>query len=504
MAAEKGKLTRSSMADQSMETDSLLEKEVGLENGEHEKALAKFLDDTKWKATHTLHFAFAATVWFSQGVLITVDSLSFSAIQKSFKLKDVELGYYNAALAIGILVGCMPTSLADSMGRRPVFLAYIFGTSIVACLQGIAGTYGQLLLLRVFLGICVAGVWLITPTIIAESLPTKNRGFYLLLYCSLWPVGASVAVGLSKLTLPRWRMTLSMSGVPTAMAAILAYCLLPESSRFNIIKGRWARVKDHIKTNLLADSADANPRELEQIPDTKLGESSISAIEKGKVNVTKASDLIESNTCSKIWSESIGALAKRPEQHFSFFTVFLTWFFVSGASWGLSTWLPTIIERKEQGGKFGMDTFRVILFNSACDCFSIVLAAFVVERLGRKPLLKFGFCGSAIFAFCLSFARGEISTMICSGLHQMTQAIIWIVLAAFTAESFGTQLRSSVYALANMGARISMIVSTIVTGVFIAKDVNAPIYIVGCLYVAGFFVTFLLPPETMGKTLKNY
>ena len=100
-----------------METDSLLEKEVGRENREHEKVLSRFLDEAKWKATHTLHFAFAAMVWFSQGVLITVDSLSFSAIQRSFKLKDVELGYYNAALAVGILIGCMPTSLADSMGR---------------------------------------------------------------------------------------------------------------------------------------------------------------------------------------------------------------------------------------------------------------------------------------------------------------------------------------------------------------------------------------------------
>eukprot|EP00944_MAST-04C_sp_MAST-4C-sp1_P013731 g13731.t1 len=487
-----------------METDSLLEKEVGRENREHEKVLSRFLDEAKWKATHTLHFAFAAMVWFSQGVLITVDSLSFSAIQRSFKLKDVELGYYNAALAVGILIGCMPTSLADSMGRRPVFMAYVFAASVVACLQGIASTYVQLLLLRVLLGISIAGVWLITPTVIAESLPVKNRGFYLLLYCSFWPVGASVAVGLSKLTLPRWRMTLSMSGLPTVVAAILAYCLLPESSRFNIVKGRWAQVKKHIKTKLLADSVDANPRELEQIPDAKLGESSTSAIEKGKVNVIKASDRVEPNSCSKIWSESIGVLAKRPDQHFSFFAVASTWFFVSGASWGLSTWLPTIIERKEQGGKFGMDPFRVILFNSACDCFSIVLGAFTVERLGRKPLLMFGFCGSAIFAFCLSFARGEISTMICSGLHQMTQAIIWIVLAAFTAESFGTQLRSSVYALSNACARISMLVSTIVTGVFIAKDVNAPIYIVGCLYVAGFFVTFALPPETKGKTLKNY
>ena len=174
---------------------------------------------------------------------------------------------------------------------------------------------------------------------------------FILFVLACWGISA---VGLSKLTLPRWRMTLSMSGLPTVVA-ILAYCFLPESARFNIIKGRWAQVKKYIKTKLLADSVDANPRELEQIPDAKLGESSTSAIEKGKVNIIKASDRVEPNSCSKIWSESIGVLAKRPDQHFSFFAVASTWFFVSGASWGLSTWLPTIIERKEQGGKFGMD-----------------------------------------------------------------------------------------------------------------------------------------------------
>ena len=201
------------------------------------------------------------------------------------------------------------------MGRRPVFCIRLC-TSVVACLQGIASTYLQLLL-RI-------NSWNI-PCGVANHANNNRRiiadeepGILLLLYCSFWPVGASVAVGLSKLTLPRWRMTLSMSGLPTVVAAILAYCLLPESSRFNIVKGRWAQVKKHIKTKLLADSVDANPRELEQIPDAKLGESSTSAIEKGKVNVIKASDRVEPNSCSKIWSESVGVLAKRPDQHFLF------------------------------------------------------------------------------------------------------------------------------------------------------------------------------------------
>ena len=133
-----------------METDSLLEKEVGRENREHEKVLSRFLDEAKWKATHTLHFAFAAWCGFLRGFDHSGFAV-FSAIQKSFKLKDVELGYYNAALAVGILIGCMPTSLADSMGRRPVFMAYVFAASVVACLQGIASTYLQLLLLRLLL-----------------------------------------------------------------------------------------------------------------------------------------------------------------------------------------------------------------------------------------------------------------------------------------------------------------------------------------------------------------
>ena len=174
------------------ETDSLLVKNKSdkkfddadsySNNRKYEEELSNLLDEAIWKKTHTLHMLFAGMIWFSQGVLITVDSLSFSAIQQTFKLKDVQLGYYNAALAMGILIGCLPSSMADSLGRRKVFLTYIFGEAVLACLQGIAGTYGQLLLLRLFLGISAAGVWLLTPTIIAESLPKKDRGFYLLLY----------------------------------------------------------------------------------------------------------------------------------------------------------------------------------------------------------------------------------------------------------------------------------------------------------------------------------
>ena len=54
-----------------------------------------------------------------------------------------------------------------------------------------------------------------------------------------------------------------------------------------------------------------------------------------------------------------------------------------------------------------MDPFRIILFNSICDCFSIIVSAFIIDHLGRKPMIKFGFFFGGIFAFLLSFAKNE-------------------------------------------------------------------------------------------------
>ena len=156
-----------------LETDSLLMKNDKIKKSKNTRCRTniEFLDNTNGKKTRTLHMLFAGMIWFSQGVLITVDSLSFSAIQKAFKLKDVQLGYYNAALAIGILIGCLPTSM-DSIGRRRVFLMYIFAESLFGCLQGFCVTW-TIIIAANFLGMSATGVWLLTPTIIAESLPKK-------------------------------------------------------------------------------------------------------------------------------------------------------------------------------------------------------------------------------------------------------------------------------------------------------------------------------------------
>ena len=112
------------------ETKPLVQsRELATKNGG--EVLAEALDGAALSAFHRVAFFFSAFVWFSQGTLITVDSLCFSAIKKEFKLSDPQLAAYNYNLGAGIFVGALLSSASDVFGRRSVFLAFSLSVNII-------------------------------------------------------------------------------------------------------------------------------------------------------------------------------------------------------------------------------------------------------------------------------------------------------------------------------------------------------------------------------------
>ena len=106
-----------------METDSLLEKRLAGRTASMRRCC--LVSWTKGSGSNP-YLALRVRQWC--GFLRGFDHSGFAVFfgnTRSFKLKDVELGYYNAALAVGILIGCMPTSLADSWAADLSF-AYVF------------------------------------------------------------------------------------------------------------------------------------------------------------------------------------------------------------------------------------------------------------------------------------------------------------------------------------------------------------------------------------------
>jgi len=297
-----------------------------------------------------------------------------------------------------------------------------------------------------------------------------------------------VSVGLVKLALPNWRLALVLSSIPATVLPILAYFYIPESPRYLISKGRYKPVKELIGVLYNESGSGDYKEDYSAIPDAVSSSSEAEAVER---------------TRSQGWG-GYSLLIKRRDLHRPTLFFCLGWTVLAAASWGMSTWLPTIIERKSgKGTSTGkMDPLRIVLINSICDFVIIVIASFAVDSFGRKFILYVGAAGSLAASFLLSLATTEVSAMFLSGLHQMAQAILWIVLAAFTTESFPTDIRSTVYGVANGTARVGMIASIILTGVLITTNVNSPLHLVSACYGTLFVIIFFMPHDTTNKSMR--
>ncbi len=129
--------------------------------------------------------------------------------------------------------------LADRLGRRAAILlaAIMFiGTSICGAMP----TFGWNLAMCFAMGLSAGGMLPIAYTLMAETIPTRHRGWALVLLGGVGLVGGYFASsGLTHLLEPlySWRV-LWLLGLPTGLLLIFFNRFIPESPRFLIMNGR--------------------------------------------------------------------------------------------------------------------------------------------------------------------------------------------------------------------------------------------------------------------------
>lgn len=134
--------------------------------------------------------------------------------------------------------------LADKMGRRAAILlaAIMFiGTSICGAMP----TFEWNLIMCFVMGLSAGGMLPIAYTLLAETIPTKHRGWTLVLLGGVGLVGGFFAAsGLASLLEPHfgWRV-LWLVGLPTGLLLIFFNRFIPESPRFLIMTGREEEAK---------------------------------------------------------------------------------------------------------------------------------------------------------------------------------------------------------------------------------------------------------------------
>jgi putative MFS transporter len=129
--------------------------------------------------------------------------------------------------------------IADIYGRKASILlsAVMFvGTSICGAMPSLAWNIGMCFMM----GAAAGGMLPVTYALLAEMMPSRHRGWSLVLVGGLGAVGGYFAAsGLSALLQPEfgWRI-LWLLNLPTGLALVLLGAFIPESAKFLLARGR--------------------------------------------------------------------------------------------------------------------------------------------------------------------------------------------------------------------------------------------------------------------------
>ena len=225
----------------------------------------------------------ASSFSFLLGYDIGIMSGAKRLIKREFGLTEGEL-----ELLVGILNivsgpgGLISGRLADSLGRRPSAALACTVTLVGALLMATANSFGLLLTGRVITGIGVGCCFHVAPLYLAEIAPKEVRGklisfFDLFInvgilagYLVGWALAPSVtadAAAAAASSSRAWRYMLGIGALPPALN-LLGLLWLPESPRFLVAVGREREAAEVLGRIYAADEADTT---LEVLRDERRG-----------------------------------------------------------------------------------------------------------------------------------------------------------------------------------------------------------------------------------------
>lgn len=394
--------------------------------------------------------------------VITAFGIQQSPGQQTLFLSAAFAGMFAGALIWG--------QVADRFGRRNVFLFTVLLDAVFGLLSAIAPSFWLLVAFRFLTGFAVGGTLPVDYSMLAEFVPTKQRGRFLVYLESFWALG-TIAVALTALVfIPNfapdtgWRWVLAISAIP----GLLGYWIrrgVPESPRYLLIHGR----EDEARA-VLQQIATENGQQLE-----------LGRLE-APVGATKT-------PLAAIWQ---GALLRR--------TVLLsiTWFSLSLGYYGIFTWLPRFFQAQ---GFALLPAYQNTLILALSQIPGYVLAAYLVDRIGRRPTLALYLFASAAASFLFATATGTLSIVIFSNLLSFSLLGAWGALYVYSPELYPTDSRTTGMGWVSAMARLAGIFAPTVGGLLLGRSLPLALGVYAAFFLIGGVAAVFMGAETRNKRL---
>uniref|UniRef100_A0A1J3CIA6 Putative polyol transporter 4 n=1 Tax=Noccaea caerulescens TaxID=107243 RepID=A0A1J3CIA6_NOCCA len=454
-------------------------------------------DDGETRNSRTRKYVMACAFFASlNNVLLGYDVGVMSGavlfIQQDLKITEVQTEVLIGSLSIISLIGSLAGGrTSDSIGRKWTMALAALVFQAGAAVMAVAPSFEVLMIGRTFAGIGIGLGVMIAPVYIAEISPTVARGFLtsfpeifinlgiLLGYVSNYAFsGLSVHIS--------WRIMLAVGILPSVFIGF-ALCVIPESPRWLVLKGQVDKAREVLmKTNERDDEAEERLAEIQ-------------------LAAAKTQGSVE----RPVWRE---LLTPTPAVRQMLIVGFGIQCFqqITGID-ATVYYSPEIL--KDAGIQDETKLLAATVAVGVTKTVFILFATFLIDSVGRKPLLYVSTIGMTLCLFSLSFTL----TFLGQGTLGISLALLFVcgnvaffsvgmgpVCWVLTSEIFPLRLRAQASALGAVGNRVcSGLVAMSFLSVSRAITVGGTFFVFSLVSALSVIFVYVLVPETSGKSLEQ-
>lgn len=414
-------------------------------------------------------FVIFGLVWAADAMQVLAIGFSAPSIAASFSVTVPQALQTGTLFFLGMLVGAFVCGrLADRIGRRPVLFAAIVLDAAFGVASAFAPDLQWLCVARFLTGLGVGGTLPVDYAMMAEFLPADRRGRWLVLLEGFWAVG-TVALALLALVAgtqggEAWRTIFFVTGLPALIGVVLRF-YVPESPLYLNRNGR----------------SDSARKVLQRVAKTN--------------GVNKEIPPLVPQAPEK---KSFVALLSPTLRRRTIFLM-LAWLLISVSYYGVFVYLP--VKLASDGFTFIRgQLFLVVLAIAQLPGYA--LAAYGVEKWGRKPTLIAFLLLSAVGTFAYGF--GQTTGVVVFATLLMSFALLgtWGAIYAFTPEIYPTTLRASGMGTAGAVARLGGLLAPSIVAPIMVSSFGTALSIISALLVLSAASVWLIDVESRNQALE--
>lgn len=351
--------------------------------------------------------------WMFDAMDVGLLSFIILALKNDWGLSAAQMEWIGSVNSIGMAVGAFCFGImADHIGRKPVFIITLLLFSTASGLSAFSMTLSVLLILRFFIGMGLGGELPVASTLVSESVEAHERGRIIVILESFWALGWLLAALIAYYIIPDygWRIAMILSALPAFYALYLRF-ELPDSPRFS---------------------------RAEKLPQ-------------------------KNNTLQKIQD------IFTPPYRQSTLMLWILWFCIVFSYYGMFLWLPSVVALK---GFDLIHTFKYVLIMTLAQLPGYAVAAWLIERIGRRFVLSFFLTGTAIAAFFFGNAESTAQLIISGMTLSFFNLGAWGALYAYTPELYPDSIRATGTGMAASFGRIGGILGPLMVGFLVQNKIE--------------------------------